>query len=119
MRITKLNLDNCPQGFNTTIYNSVNTCIWSDSSAGCTEINYSTHNVRYTNISGAVRALSVGRLDGFNNADGNNFGSNNVNLNSNYLDGVSVSSNNGHIWSYAAGCLCDEDNLNDDNNNPN
>ena len=59
MRIAKLDVENCPQGFNTTIYDSVNTCIRSDSSAGCTEINYSTHNVRYSNISGAVRALSI------------------------------------------------------------
>ena len=116
MRIAKLDVDNCPQGFNTTIYDSVNTCIRSDSSAGCTEINYSTRNVRYTNISGAVRALSIGSLDGFNNADGNTFRSNNVNLNSNYLDGVSVSSNNKHVWSFAAGCLCDEDARNDNNN---
>ena len=33
----------------------------------------------------------------------------NVSLNSNYLDGVSVSSNNEHVWSFAGGCLCDED----------
>ena len=59
MRIAKLDIENCPQGFNTTIYDSVNTCIRSDSSAGCTEINYSNHNVRYSNISGAVRALSI------------------------------------------------------------
>ena len=108
MRIAKLDVDNCPKGFNKSIHISVNTCIRSESSAGCTEIRYSTHNVRYNNISGAVRAIAVNRLNGFRN----------VNLNSNYLDGVSVSSNNEHVWSFAAGCLCDED-TSSNNNNPN
>ena len=58
-------------------------------------------------------------MDGFNNANGNTIRSNNVILNTNYLDGVSVNSNNEHVWSFAAGCLCDEDKPNDDNNNPN
>ena len=92
-----------------TIHNSINTCIRSESSADCTEIRYSTHNVQYSNISGADGALAIGHLNGFNNADGNTFRSNNVSLNSNYLDGVSVSFNNKHVWSFAAGCLCDED----------
>ena len=118
MRIAKLDVDNCPKGLNTTIRNSVNTCIRSESSAGCTEIHYSTHNVQYSNISGAVKALAIGYLDGFNNADGNTSRSNNVNLNSNYLDGVSVSSNNEHVWSFAAGCYCDEVIRNVNNNNP-
>ena len=54
MRIAKLDVDNCPKRFNKTVHKSVNTCIRSESSAGCTEIRYSTHNVRYSNISGAV-----------------------------------------------------------------
>ena len=116
MRIAKLDVNNCPQGFHTTVHYSVNTCVRSESSPGCTEIHYSTHNVRYSNISGAVRALAIGHLDGFNNADGSTFRSNNVNLNSNYLDGVSVSSNNEHVWSFAANCLCDEDSANNNNN---
>ena len=109
MRIAKLDVNNCPQGFDTTIHDAVNTCI---------KLDYSTHNVRYGNISGAVGALGVGHLEGFNNTDGNTFSSNNVNLNSNYLDGVSISSNNEHVWSFAAGCFCYEDNSNN-NNNPN
>ena len=60
MRIAKLDINNYPQGFNTTIYDSVSTCIRSESVAGCTKIRYSTHNVRYGNISGAVRALAIG-----------------------------------------------------------
>ena len=90
MRIAKLDVNNCPQGFSTTIHKYVNTCIRSESSAGCSEIRYSTHNVRYSNISGAVRAIGLSSLDGFRN----------VNLNSNYLDGVTISSNNntfGHL----------------------
>ena len=118
MRIAKLDVNNCPLGFNTTIHYSVSTCIRSDTSAGCTDIRYSTHNVRYSNISGAVRALAIGRLDGFNNADGSTVRSNNVILNSNYLDGVSVSSNNEHVWSFGGGCFCDEDKHNDNPNKP-
>ena len=106
MRIAKLDVNNCPQGFNTTIHNSVITCIRSESSADCTEIRYSTHNIRYSNISGAVRAIAFGTLNGFRD----------VNLNRNYLDGVSIRSNNEHIWSFAAGCRCGDNN---DPNNPN
>ena len=118
MRIAKLDVNNCPQGFNTTIHDSVSTCIRSDTSAGCTDIRYSTHNVRYSNISGAVRALAIGHLDGFNNADGSTVRSNNIILNSNYLDGVSVSSDNEHVWSFGGGCFCDEDKHNDNPNKP-
>ena len=57
-------------------------------------------------------------MDGFNNADGNTFRLKDVILNSIYLDGVSVSFNNEHVWSFAAGCFCDEDTDNN-NNNPN
>ena len=102
MRIAKLDVNNCPQGLNTTIHNSVNTCIRSDSGTGCTEIRYFTNNVRYSNISGAVRAFGLKRLASFRN----------VSLNSNYLDGVSVSSDNEHVWSFAAGCLCGDNNPN-------
>ena len=102
MRIAKLDVNNCPLGFNTTFNNevNVNTCKRSESSDDCAEIRYSSNNVRYSNISGAVRAIAFGRLTGFRN----------FNLNSNYLDGVSVSSNNEHVWSFAAGCSCSKDN---------
>ena len=102
MRIAKLDVNNCPQGFRTktTIGNSVNTCIISESNAVCTEIYFSTHNVQYSNISGAVRAIALRTLEGFRND----------NLGTNYLDGVSVSSNNEHIWSFAGGCSCEEGN---------
>ena len=98
MRIAKLDVNNCPQGFHTTVHYSVNTCIRSESSTGCTEIHYSTHNVRYSNISGAVKAIELRRLDGFRN----------VNLNCSYLDGVSVSSNNEHVWSFAGDYSCED-----------
>ena len=105
MRIAKLDVNNCPPGFNTTFHDKakVNTCIRSEFSDGCREIRYSTHNIRYSNISGAVRAIAFGKLKGFRD----------VNLDRNYLDGVSIRSNNEHIWSFAAGCSCG------DNNNPN
>ena len=38
MRIAKIDVNNCPQGFNTTIHDSVNACIRSKSRAVCTEI---------------------------------------------------------------------------------
>ena len=79
MRIAKLDVNNCPQGFNTTFHNEakVNACIRSEFSDGCTEIRYCTHNIRYSNISGAVRAIAFGTLNGFRD----------VNLDRNYLDG--------------------------------
>ena len=62
--------------------------------------------------------MAIGDLDGFSNGHGNTFRSKYANLNSNYLDGVSVSSNNEHVRSFASGCLCDEDTA-ISNNNPN
>ena len=69
-------------------------------------------------MSGAVRALAIGHLDDFNNADGNTFRLTNGDKNSNYIDGVSVNSNNEHVWSFAAGCLCDEDASSSNPNKP-
>ena len=96
MRIAKLDVNNCPQGFNTAIHDAINTYIRSESSAGCSEIRYSAHNVRYRNISGAVSAIGLRILGGFRN----------VSLNINYLDGVSISYNNKHVWSFLGGCSC-------------
>ena len=110
MRLSKLDVNNCPQGFKTTVHSGAfYTCVRSESRAGCTEIRFSTHNISYSNISGAVRALNAGSWGGFKNVGR----SKNVNVSSYYLDGVSVSCNNQHIWSFAVGCECG------DFNNPN
>ena len=94
----RIDVKNCPQGIHTTVHYSVNTCIRLEYSTGCTEIHYSTHNVRCSNISGEVKAIGLRRLDGFRN----------VNLNCSYLDGVSVNSNNEHVWSFAGGYSCED-----------
>ena len=109
MRIAKLDVSNCPQGFKRKTINSVIACIRFESRAGCAEIHYSSYNFKYSNISGAVRAIRVGTMDGFNNFHGSTFRSvNNNNVKDNYLDGVSITTATKHIWSFAGGCSCGE-----------
>ncbi len=76
------------------------TCIDTKDDAGCTTILYSTFKISYTKITGQIRAYQIGTLDGFSGRRGMNIGDN-------YVDGVSITSNNEHVWTFAAGCNCD------------
>ena len=108
MRVAELDVNNCPSGLRHEITNdSVNTCVVIEDNAGCTEIIYPMYNIRYTQITGQVRGYQVESLDGFVSHNTRiprptNF----TDLNNNYLDGVSISTNGQHVWSFAAGCNC-------------
>ena len=106
-RVAELDVNNCPSGLRRKIISSVNTCVVIEDTAGCTEINYPVYNTQYTQITGQVRAYQVKSSDGFVSHNRSiprptNF----TDLNNNYLDGVSISTNGQHIWSFAAGCNC-------------
>ena len=71
---------------------------------------YSTSKIEYTKISGKICAYQIPSVDSFKNVPTINrrpdIPSNNSNIIGNYLDGVSITSNGLHIWSFAAGCDC-------------
>ena len=105
MRVTELDVNNCPPGMTTyTIMNSTNTCVVVQCTLGCTTIRYSVHGIQYTTISGRIQAYQIGSLDGFFSPDHESARSSNIS--SNYLDGVSITAGGHHIWSFAGGCTC-------------
>ena len=107
MRVAELDVKNCPLGLKRKITSSVNTCVVIEDTAGCTEIAYPVYNVQYTQITGQVRGYQVKSTDGFESHNRRiprptNF----TDLYNNYLDGVSISTNGQHVWSFAAACNC-------------
>ena len=105
-RVAEVDVNNCPCGLRHVITNnSVHTCVVKEDNASCTEINYPVYNLSYTQITGQIIGYQVGTSDGFVSVDvprPTNF----TDLNSNYLDGVSISTNGQHVWSFATGCNC-------------
>ena len=108
MRVAELDVNNCPPGMRTETVNTSTTCKVSEDKAGCTEIYYPVYNISYTQVSGRIRAYQIDTLDGFGTFTPSlrteNISTNT--LDSNYLDGVSISTNTYHIWSFAGGCNC-------------
>ena len=106
MRVAELDVNNCPCGLRHEITNnSVHTCVVIEDNEGCTEINYPVYNLSYTQITGQISGYQIKSSDGFVSV-GVPRPTNFTNLNSNYLDGVSISTNGVHVWSFAAGCNC-------------
>ena len=111
MRVAKLDVNNCPPGMRTETVNTSTTCKVSEDGAGCTEIYYPVYNISYTQVTGRIRAYQLNTSDGFitYNETLRHSNLNSNKLQSNYIDGISISSNELHIWSLAAGCQCNED----------
>ena len=108
MRVAELDVNNCPPGMRTETVNTRTTCKVSEDGAGCTEIYYPVYNISYTQVTGRIRAYQLNTLDGFLSQDESirhKSLSTNI-LDSNYLDGVSITTNSYHIWSFAGGCNC-------------
>ena len=112
MRVAELDVNNCPPGMRTETVNTSTTCKVSEDGAGCTEIYYPVYNISYTQVTGRIRAYQLNTLDGFASLDESirNHQSISTNaLDSNYLDGVSITTNSYHVWSHAGGCSCNDD----------
>ncbi len=103
MRVSKLDVNNCPPGLKARTSGSIKTCVVSDNNAGCTEIVYSTAKISYAKITGQIRGYQIGTLDGFRDIHSK---PRSMNISANYVDGVSVTSNVEHVWTFAAGCDC-------------
>jgi len=110
IRIAKLDVNNCPSGMQKKYINTMDTCVVTEDRAGCTEIHYSVYDIQYTMVTGRVHAYQIGNLDGFRAADeARTSPRTSNNLSSNYLDGVSITANGKHVWSFAAGCECNDE----------
>ena len=103
MRVSKLDVNNCPPGLKALTSGTIKTCVVSDNNAGCTEIVYSTAKISYAKITGQIRGYQIGTLDGFRDIRSQ---PRSMNISANYVDGISVTSNNEHVWTFAAGCDC-------------
>ena len=107
MRVAELDVNNCPPGLRHEITSSVHTCVVIEDNAGCTEITYPVYNIEYIQVTGQIKGYQVKSSDGFNSHN-TSIPRHQVftDLNNNYLDGVSISTNGQHVWSFAAGCNC-------------
>ncbi len=100
MRVAKLDVNKCPPGLMANTSGAIKTCVVTKDNAGCTPIVYSTSKISYTKITGRIRGYQNGTLDGFLGPQES------LNINGNYVDGISITSNNEHVWTFAAGCNC-------------
>ena len=107
MRVAKLDLNHCPHGLKSMSFNNneIQTCVVNNDEAGCTSLDFSTFDIHYTKVCGQIRAYQIGTPDGFHGDQRTNIQT--ANIADNYLDGISITSNQQHIWSFAAGrCNC-------------
>ena len=100
MRVAELDLDHCPTGLMSQLFNGTKTCIRSEAESGCTSVLFSSFNIPYSKVCGQVRGYAVGTVDGI-------YGNGNQRITDNYLDGVSITSNMTHIWSFVAANNCE------------
>ena len=103
MRVANLNLDNCSARLKPKTYNdSFKMCIVEKDEPGCTELDFSSLDVPYMKVCGRIQAYSIGTLDGFERNQS-------MAPHENYVDGISITSGDKHIWTFAGGkCDCNE-----------
>ena len=101
MRVGFLNMTNsshqCPSGLmERNDSPNIRTCVRNEASAGCSSVELSTANIQYSDVCGRITAYQVGRTDDFRVT--------NDDINSAYVDGVSLTHGNPrqHIWTFAA-----------------
>ena len=87
----------CPSGLKEEIFLLKHTCIRDDTSAGCSSVRFTTHDLNYSKVCGRITALTSGALDGF-------MRTNDTDINGTYVDGVSLTygAPRQHIWTFAA-----------------
>ena len=87
----------CPSGFNERTFSSIPTCRRDDTSAGCSSVLFTTHELSYSKVCGRITALADGAPEGF-------MRTNSTGINGTYVDGVSLTHGapRQHIWTFAA-----------------
>ena len=103
MRVGFLDMTNsshqCPSGLmERNDSPNIRTCVRNETLGGCTSVELSTANIQYSDVCGRITAYQVGSTDDFQ------FRRPNTDINSAYVDGVSLTHGNPrqHIWTFAA-----------------
>ena len=105
MRVTRLDFNDtstsCPSGLRERVYSGIRTCGIESSGASCPSVMFRTSGVEYTKVCGKVIAYQDRTPDAF----GSNGHGLNPTIDSNYVDGVSLTHGHtprNHIWTFAA-----------------
>ena len=100
MRVAELDMTNnstqCPSGLRQRTYSNVRTCARNSDSGGCSSVTLFTSNIHYSRVCGKIKAYQFGTT--------NAFGTGPDNIDSYYVDGVSLTHGRPrqHIWTFAA-----------------
>ena len=89
----------CPKGLRARDDSNVRTCGINSNTASCPSISFNTHGVTFARVCGKVQAYQYSTTDAFNRH------SQTPDINSNYVDGVSLTYGTNprrHIWTFAA-----------------
>ena len=104
MRVASLNWSNeslpCPDGFRERSHLNIHTC-GIGSIGSCSSLIFKTYSTVYSRVCGKIKAYQVGSPDAF----GTHKRDTNVNIDSNYMDGVSLTHGSDprrHIWTFVA-----------------
>ena len=105
MRVAHLDFNDtstsCPSGLRERVDSGIHTCGIESSEAACPSVMFSTSGVEYTKVCGKVIAYQYRSSDAF----GSNGRGLNPTIDSNYVDGVSLTHGHtprNHIWTFAA-----------------
>ena len=104
-RLAYLDMSNsaqsCPSGFQLYNVTGVRACGRPGSSASCVSVQFPSNGISYSQICGRVTGYQYHSTNAFDRS----LGSDNGNLNSYYVDGVSIThgSPRQHVWTFAAG----------------
>ena len=102
-RIVNLDVNNCQQGLETKyVNNSTSTCV-KNIPESCTDMKYATNGFLFTKVAGRVRGYANGSMECFEP-----YNSSMLDHQSNYISGVSIINAAEHVWSFAAGCDCND-----------
>jgi len=101
MKVAELDVNNCPENSFTKHVNSSNTCVVNGTEY-CTIIGYQLKGIQYTKVTGRVRGYINGSVECFQPY---NYTTEHEEHRI-YQDGVIITSAEQHIWSFAAGCDC-------------
>ena len=94
---TTSNGHQCPSGLTQRTDGDIRTCVRDTIKGGYSLVTFPTRSISYSRVCGRITGYQFGFTDGFNTSSSN--------INSVYLDGVSLTHGNPrqHIWSFAAG----------------
>ena len=104
-RIASINIsagDDCPTGWNKSSYNGVNFCRAPSGGRNCYSTFFSTNGISYQHVCGRARGYQQGAVNGFLR--------NTATIDSEYVNGLSITHGNPrqHIWTYGTGLSDDE-----------